>query len=166
MLNFFQAIGFNTIYDCLTHILRSTVVLSASIFILSSKHDMKIGRPFFFKIYVVCFQKYQLIIFLEELFFVLAFTDGELITMFFRLYNELPIELTTRVLQNIVQLSSLRRTLFSNPERQTYLTHIVKGVKGIMEQPDKLRQQVCRGMLHILTVLMANYNVIHQQLIL
>lgn len=75
-------------------------------------------------------------------FSVLAFTDGELITMFFRLYNELPIELTTRVLQNIVQLSSLRRTLFSNPERQTYLTHIVKGVKGIMEQPDKLRQQV------------------------
>ncbi|MCP9256874.1 XPO7 [Dirofilaria immitis] len=72
----------------------------------------------------------------------LAFTDGELIMMFFRLYNELPIELTTRVLQNIVQLSSLRRTLFSNPERQTYLTHIVKGVKGIMEQPDKLRQQV------------------------
>lgn len=65
--------------------------------------------------------------------------------MYFRLYNELPIELTTRVLQNIVQLCSLRRTLFSNPERQTYLAHIVKGVKGIMEQPDKLRQQVLPG---------------------
>lgn len=78
----------------------------------------------------------------RETFVASAFTDGELITMFFRLYNELPIELTTRVLQNIVQLSSLRRTLFSNPERQTYLTHIVKGVKAIMEQPDKLRQQV------------------------
>ncbi|VDK76048.1 unnamed protein product [Litomosoides sigmodontis] len=91
----------------------------------------------------------------------LAFTDGELITMFFRLYNELPIELTTRVLQNIVQLSSLRRTLFSNPERQTYLTHIVKGVKGIMEQPDKLRQQenfheFCR----IVSRLKGNYQLI------
>ncbi|VDN06009.1 unnamed protein product [Thelazia callipaeda] len=71
----------------------------------------------------------------------LAFADGELLKLFFCLYKELPIELTTRVLQNIVQLSSLRRTLFSGSERQAYLTHLVKGVKGIMEQPDKLRQQ-------------------------
>ncbi|VDM49280.1 unnamed protein product [Toxocara canis] len=70
-----------------------------------------------------------------------AFTDGQVISMFFRLYNALPMELSGKVLQNIVQLSSLRRTLFSSSERQAYLAEIVKGVKGVMERPDKLRQQ-------------------------
>uniref|UniRef100_F1KSW2 Exportin-7 n=1 Tax=Ascaris suum TaxID=6253 RepID=F1KSW2_ASCSU len=70
-----------------------------------------------------------------------AFTDGGVISMFFRLYNVLPMELSGKVLQNIVQLSSLRRTLFSSNERQAYLAEIVKGVKAVMERPDKLRQQ-------------------------
>lgn len=71
----------------------------------------------------------------------IAFTDGKVVEMFFRLYAELPMELTARVLHNLVQLSSLRRTLFSNEERQAYLAELVKGVKGIMERPDNLRQQ-------------------------
>uniref|UniRef100_A0A915BZH6 Importin N-terminal domain-containing protein n=1 Tax=Parascaris univalens TaxID=6257 RepID=A0A915BZH6_PARUN len=71
----------------------------------------------------------------------IAFTDGGVISMFFRLYNVLPMELSGKVLQNIVQLSSLRRTLFSSNERQAYLAEIVKGVKAVMERPDKLRQQ-------------------------
>ncbi|VDK52579.1 unnamed protein product [Anisakis simplex] len=71
----------------------------------------------------------------------IAFTDGHVMTMYFRLYNVLPMELSGKVLQNVVQLSSLRRTLFSSTERQLFLTEIVKGVKGVMERPDKLRQQ-------------------------
>ncbi|VDK28473.1 unnamed protein product [Gongylonema pulchrum] len=66
--------------------------------------------------------------------------------------------MTARVLQNIVQLSSLRRTLFSGLERYEYLDGLVTGVKGIMENPSKLRQQesfheFCR----IIARLKANY---------
>lgn len=61
--------------------------------------------------------------------------------MFFRLFKVLPIELTSRVLLNLVQLASVRRSLFSSGERQTFLSELVRGVKGIMESPEKLRQQ-------------------------
>lgn len=71
----------------------------------------------------------------------IALTDCKVVDMFFRLFKVLPIELTSRVLLNLVQLASVRRTLFSTGERQTFLGELVKGVKGIMESPEKLRQQ-------------------------
>ncbi|VDD88080.1 unnamed protein product [Enterobius vermicularis] len=71
----------------------------------------------------------------------IALTDCKVVDMFFRLFKVLPIELTSRVLLNLVQLASVRRSLFSSGERQTFLSELVRGVKGIMESPEKLRQQ-------------------------
>ncbi|MFH4982898.1 hypothetical protein AB6A40_009607 [Gnathostoma spinigerum] len=71
----------------------------------------------------------------------IVFIDGHVISMFFHLYDILPDGLSGKVLQNIVQLSSLRRTLFSNSERQVYLAELVRGVKSIMDHPEKLRRQ-------------------------
>ncbi|VDK43976.1 unnamed protein product, partial [Cylicostephanus goldi] len=41
-----------------------------------------------------------------------------------------------------VQLASVRRTLFNGSERQTYLEHVVAGVKKVIENPDKLTEQI------------------------
>ncbi|KAK6014387.1 hypothetical protein OSTOST_20230, partial [Ostertagia ostertagi] len=40
-----------------------------------------------------------------------------------------------------VQLASVRRTLFNGSERQTYLEHVVAGVKRVIENPEKLTEQ-------------------------
>ncbi|KAK6020375.1 hypothetical protein OSTOST_13971, partial [Ostertagia ostertagi] len=43
-----------------------------------------------------------------------------------------------------VQLASVRRTLFNGSERQTYLEHVVAGVKRVIENPEKLTEQDIR----------------------
>lgn len=35
----------------------------------------------------------------------------------------------------LVQLASVRRSLFNNAERTTFLAQLVKGVKSVLEQP-------------------------------
>lgn len=42
----------------------------------------------------------------------------------------------------LVQLASIRRTLFNGGERQTYLEELVVGTKMIMDNPGKLSDQV------------------------
>ncbi|EYB96769.1 hypothetical protein Y032_0147g2599 [Ancylostoma ceylanicum] len=70
-----------------------------------------------------------------------AFTDGKLVDLIFQLYLKLPSVASEKILHIGVQLASVRRTLFNGSERQTYLEHVVAGVKKVIENPDKLTEQ-------------------------
>ncbi|KJH50942.1 hypothetical protein DICVIV_02903 [Dictyocaulus viviparus] len=72
-----------------------------------------------------------------------AFTDGKLVDLIFGLYIKLPSVASEKVLHIGVQLASVRRTLFNGSERQTYLEHVVAGVKRVIENPEKLTEQAC-----------------------
>ncbi|KAK6045733.1 hypothetical protein COOONC_16762 [Cooperia oncophora] len=70
-----------------------------------------------------------------------AFTDGKLVDLIFQLYIKLPSVASDKILHIGVQLASVRRTLFNGSERQTYLEHVVAGVKRVIENPEKLTEQ-------------------------
>uniref|UniRef100_A0A0N4YFH9 Ran-binding protein 16 (inferred by orthology to a D. melanogaster protein) n=1 Tax=Nippostrongylus brasiliensis TaxID=27835 RepID=A0A0N4YFH9_NIPBR len=70
-----------------------------------------------------------------------AFTDGKLVDLIFQLYIKLPSVASEKILHIGVQLTSVRRTLFNGSERQTYLEHVVAGVKRVIEHPEKLTEQ-------------------------
>uniref|UniRef100_A0A0K0D9C8 Importin N-terminal domain-containing protein n=1 Tax=Angiostrongylus cantonensis TaxID=6313 RepID=A0A0K0D9C8_ANGCA len=70
-----------------------------------------------------------------------AFTDGKLVDLIFGLYIKLPSVASEKILHIGVQLASVRRTLFNGSERQTYLEHIVAGIKRVIENPEKLTEQ-------------------------
>ncbi|CAH8625262.1 unnamed protein product [Dicrocoelium dendriticum] len=61
-----------------------------------------------------------------------VFLEMDNIRLFFRLYNNLPSELSTLVLSCLVQLASIRRSLFTNPERSTLLSTLVDGTRNIL----------------------------------
>lgn len=55
--------------------------------------------------------------------------------LFFELYHALPPPLSTLSLACLVQIASVRRSLFSNAERIQVLTNLLSGVKNILENP-------------------------------
>ncbi|EPB72653.1 hypothetical protein ANCCEY_08247 [Ancylostoma ceylanicum] len=76
--------------------------------------------------------------------FVLAVLDLCLNTLLFDFIGSLSDETSEdnyTILHIGVQLASVRRTLFNGSERQTYLEHVVAGVKKVIENPDKLTEQ-------------------------
>ncbi|KAE9413928.1 hypothetical protein Angca_009159, partial [Angiostrongylus cantonensis] len=78
--------------------------------------------------------------------FVLAVLDLCLNTLLFDFIGSLSDETsednyTVQILHIGVQLASVRRTLFNGSERQTYLEHIVAGIKRVIENPEKLTEQ-------------------------
>ncbi|GMS80054.1 hypothetical protein PENTCL1PPCAC_2229, partial [Pristionchus entomophagus] len=70
-----------------------------------------------------------------------AFTDGTVIKLMTQLYIMLPAKFTEKIMGILVQLASIRRTLFNAGERQTYLEELVVGTKMIMDNPSKLSDQ-------------------------
>ncbi|XP_052225839.1 exportin-7-like [Dreissena polymorpha] len=64
-----------------------------------------------------------------------AFLDFSTLQLFFNLYTGLPTSLTPMALSCLVQIASVRRSLFNNAERANFLNHIVTGVKVILENP-------------------------------
>ncbi|XP_048356073.1 ran-binding protein 17 isoform X3 [Sphaerodactylus townsendi] len=66
------------------------------------------------------------------------FLEPETLDLFFDLYHSLPSVLSQLALSCLVQFASTRRSLFSNPERAKYLGNLIKGVKGILENPQGL----------------------------
>ncbi|XP_055389487.1 ran-binding protein 16 isoform X2 [Condylostylus longicornis] len=62
-----------------------------------------------------------------------AFLDSNTLKLFFDLYQILPNGLASLSLSCLVQMTSVRRSLFSNSERTKFLTHLVNGVKNILE---------------------------------
>lgn len=78
--------------------------------------------------------------------------------LYFELYAALPGSLACLALACLVQLASVRRSLFSNTERAKFLNHLVAGVKHILENPQGLSEpgnyhEFCR----LLARLKSNY---------
>lgn len=67
-----------------------------------------------------------------------AFLDFTTLKLFFDLYHSLPSTLSSLALSCLVQIASVRRSLFSNTERAKFLTHLVNGVKHILQNPQEL----------------------------
>ncbi|XP_017780137.1 PREDICTED: exportin-7 isoform X3 [Nicrophorus vespilloides] len=64
-----------------------------------------------------------------------AFLDSTTLELFFDMYHSLPATLSSLALCCLVQISSVRRSLFSNTERSKFLAHLVNGVKHILQNP-------------------------------
>ncbi|PFX28448.1 Exportin-7 [Stylophora pistillata] len=67
-----------------------------------------------------------------------AFLNLATLQLFFDLYRALPTSLSPMALSCLVQLASIRRSLFNNNERAKFLEQLVQGVKGILESPQSL----------------------------
>uniref|UniRef100_A0A8B9L057 Exportin 7 n=1 Tax=Astyanax mexicanus TaxID=7994 RepID=A0A8B9L057_ASTMX len=67
-----------------------------------------------------------------------AFLDSSTQQLFFDLYHSIPPSLSPLVLSCLVQIASVRRSLFNNAERAKFLSHLVDGVKRILENPQSL----------------------------
>ncbi|XP_030756336.1 exportin-7 [Sitophilus oryzae] len=67
-----------------------------------------------------------------------AFLDFTTLKLFFDLYHALPPTLACLALACLVQIASVRRSLFSNSERAKFLTNLVNGVKQILQNPEGL----------------------------
>ncbi|KAG8202063.1 hypothetical protein JTE90_010427 [Oedothorax gibbosus] len=67
-----------------------------------------------------------------------AFLDFNSLQLFFDLYHCLTPEVSVTALLCIVQIASVRRTLFDNEERPKYLSQLVNGIKSILENSQKL----------------------------
>ncbi|XP_050294230.1 exportin-7 isoform X2 [Anthonomus grandis grandis] len=67
-----------------------------------------------------------------------AFLDFTTLKLFFDLYHSLPNTLSSYALTCLVQIASVRRSLFSNTERANFLTHLVNGVKQILQNSQGL----------------------------
>uniref|UniRef100_A0A914V6U4 Importin N-terminal domain-containing protein n=2 Tax=Plectus sambesii TaxID=2011161 RepID=A0A914V6U4_9BILA len=71
----------------------------------------------------------------------IAFIDTTILKLFFGLYASLPGDLPSKALACLVQLASIRRTIFNNNERQTFLSQLCAGVKAILDNSEKLSDQ-------------------------
>ncbi|XP_076102861.1 exportin-7-like [Mytilus galloprovincialis] len=67
-----------------------------------------------------------------------AFLDLSTLTLFYELYSGLPASLSSMSLSCIVQIASVRRSLFNGTERSQFLNQIVVGVRNILENPQGL----------------------------
>ncbi|XP_026676382.1 exportin-7-like [Diaphorina citri] len=92
-----------------------------------------------------------------------AFLDPNTLKLFFNLYHSLPSTLSHLALACLVQIASVRRSLFSNAERARFLTQLVNGVKQILQNPQGLSDannyhEFCR----LLARLKSNYQLVLQ----
>ncbi|EEC05625.1 Exportin-7-A, putative, partial [Ixodes scapularis] len=67
-----------------------------------------------------------------------AFLDYNTLQLFFDLFHSLPGTLSPPVLSCLVQIASVRRSLFNNAERAKFLSQLVTGVKHVLENPQSL----------------------------
>ncbi|XP_064465819.1 exportin-7-B-like [Ornithodoros turicata] len=87
-----------------------------------------------------------------------AFLDYNTLQLFFDLFHCLPNSLSPLALSCLVQIASVRRSLFNNAERAKFLAQLVAGVKHILENPSGLSEpnsyhEFCR----LLARLKSNY---------
>ncbi|XP_037791669.1 exportin-7 isoform X1 [Penaeus vannamei] len=83
-----------------------------------------------------------------------AFLDFSTVQLFFDLYASLPASLSPVALSCLVQIASVRRTLFSNEERAKFLSQLVNGVRNILQNPQGLSDpsnyhEFCRLLLRL-----------------
>jgi exportin-7 len=67
-----------------------------------------------------------------------AFLEGSTLQLFFDLYFSLPSTLSPHALACLVQIASVRRSLFNNVERAKFLNQLVAGVRKILQNPQEL----------------------------
>jgi len=67
-----------------------------------------------------------------------AFLSADTLKLFFELYAALPYSLSCLALSCLVQIASVRRSLFNNLERAKFLNHLVQGVKNVLTNPQGL----------------------------
>ncbi|XP_074068530.1 ran-binding protein 17-like [Macrotis lagotis] len=84
------------------------------------------------------------------------FLESETLDLFFDLYHALPPLISQLALSCLVQFASVRRSLFSSPERAKYLCNLIKGVKRILENPQSLTEpgnyhEFCRFLARLKT---------------
>jgi len=78
--------------------------------------------------------------------------------LFFNLYNKLPQSLTSVVIPCLVQIVSIRRSLFNNAERSKFLNDVIKGIKEMLEFSQKLAEESAfHEFCRMLARLKANY---------
>ncbi|OQR66766.1 exportin-7-like, partial [Tropilaelaps mercedesae] len=83
---------------------------------------------------------------------------GNTVQLFFDLYQCLPSPMASVALSCAVQIASVRRSLFNNAERAKFLSHLVDGVKKILESPQGLAEQSsCHEFCRLLARLKSNY---------
>lgn len=63
------------------------------------------------------------------------FVEDDTVELFFRLYHRLPPDIACHSVSCLVQLTSVRRSLFSTNERFNFLIKILEGIQGIIENP-------------------------------
>jgi len=67
-----------------------------------------------------------------------AFLEFSTLQLFFDLYTALPATLSSLSLSCLVQIASVRRSLFNNAERGKFLNQLVAGVREILQNPSGL----------------------------
>ncbi|XP_023340889.1 exportin-7 [Eurytemora carolleeae] len=67
-----------------------------------------------------------------------AFLEYSTLQLFFDLYFSLPSSLSPHALACLVQIASVRRSLFNNAERGKFLNQLVAGVRKILLNPQEL----------------------------
>jgi len=67
-----------------------------------------------------------------------AFLEFSTLQLFFDLYFSLPSTLSPHALACLVQIASVRRSLFNNAERAKFLNQLVAGVRKILQNPQEL----------------------------
>ncbi len=87
-----------------------------------------------------------------------AFLEFSTLQLFFDLYSALPSTLSPLALSCLVQIASVRRSLFNNAERGKFLNQLVSGVREILQNPTGLQDpnnyhEFCR----LLARLKSNY---------
>ena len=87
-----------------------------------------------------------------------AFLEYCTLQLFFDLYHSLPGSLSPLALSCLVQIASVRRSLFNNAERAKFLNQLVSGVRKILQNPTDLSEpnnyhEFCR----LLARLKSNY---------
>lgn len=63
------------------------------------------------------------------------FCESNTMDLFFKLYHKMPPHVSSYALACLVQMTSVRRSLFNNIERLQFLNRIVSGVMCILENP-------------------------------
>lgn len=66
------------------------------------------------------------------------FVENTTLDLFFKLYHNLPSNISCYSLSCLVQMTSVRRSIFNNNERSQFLNRIVEGVRSILENPSGL----------------------------
>nr|XP_039251152.1 exportin-7-like [Styela clava] len=87
-----------------------------------------------------------------------VFLDQSTMLLYFELYKRLPLSLCATLLSCLVQMASVRRTLLNNAERSKFLSDLLSGIKGILENSQKLADaSVYHEFCRLLARLKSNY---------